>query len=203
MALSARKDEHGRFIVPLWFSEREIKFPGFNDTDVNASTQPSDEMIQQEIAFSFSKGRFMQTSGLPITSIKDGWRLLEALNKISGKNATIIANKVNDYIYNGESYAKEQRETFEQGVADFDEKFNDVRENQERDGVPQTGYVPEFDEEQGKYKKLGEGIGYKLNSDVKGVIAEYIGKKGGRTRKRSRNNKRKLKKKSKRKYKRH
>jgi hypothetical protein len=201
MALSARKDKNGRFIVSLWFNEREITFPGFNDTDVNASASPSDEMIQQEIAFSFSNGKFKQTSGLTITSIKDGWRLLEALNKISGKNATIIANKVNDYIYNGESYAKKQRNTFEQGVADFDKKFNDVRANQERDGVPQTGYIPEFNEEKGKYKKLGEGIGYKLNSDVKGVIAGFIG--GGRTRKRSRHNKRKLKRKTKRKYKKH
>jgi hypothetical protein len=34
-----------------------------------------------------------------LSSIKNGWKLLEALNQISGKNATIINNEGNNKIY--------------------------------------------------------------------------------------------------------
>jgi hypothetical protein len=60
MDLSARKDEHGRFIVSLWMSERDR----YSD-NVKASTSPADKMRKQEIAFSFSYGKFKQTSGYP------------------------------------------------------------------------------------------------------------------------------------------
>ena len=106
MGLEARIDD-GRYIVSLWISERD-KY----SNNVTASATPTSGFKKKNITFVFLFGKFKQSSEYPIIKLDKGWILLEALNKISGKKATIITNEGNNKIYEKEfSPNAKERET--------------------------------------------------------------------------------------------